>query len=74
MTRQHFPTYLHERLGGQVRHRRLELDLSQEEFARQAGLHRTYVGGIERAERNVSLATLEALAEALDCSPSDLLV
>jgi len=42
------------------------LDLSQEGFADKVGLHRTYVGGIERGERNVSLAILERISDTLD--------
>ena len=66
------PAYLHLRLGDQVRTRRLEAGLTQEALAERTGLHRTYVGAIERGERNVSLATLEALARGLDCDPSNL--
>jgi len=46
---------------------------SQEELADQAGLHRTFVGSVERGERNVTISTLEAFAEALDVSVTDLL-
>jgi transcriptional regulator with XRE-family HTH domain len=48
--------------------------MSQESFAAQCGLHRTYVGGIERGERNVSFANLIRLAGALGVRPSELLV
>jgi len=47
--------------------------LSQEVLADLAGLHRTYVGGIERAERNVSIDNIEKLAAALDADVVDLL-
>jgi len=43
---------------------------SQEELGNQAGLHRTYVGAVERGERNVTLSTLEAFASALDVPSS----
>jgi transcriptional regulator with XRE-family HTH domain len=47
---------------------------SQEDLADRAGLHRTYVGAIERGERNITLATLERLATALGLEITDLLV
>jgi transcriptional regulator with XRE-family HTH domain len=52
---------------------RLELGLSQEGLADLCGYHRTYIGGIERAERNITIATLCALAKSLNLSASDLL-
>lgn len=48
-------------------------ELSQDEFAAQCGLHRTYIGSVERCERNVTLATLELLARAMRVSAADLL-
>jgi len=59
--------------GDEVRKRRQGLGLSQEALADGAGLHRTYIGGIERGERNVSLVNICRLAEALACTPADLL-
>jgi ribosome-binding protein aMBF1 (putative translation factor) len=53
-----------------IRHQRR---LSQEGLAEICGLHRTYVGSVERAERNVTLSTLQALATALGISVPDLL-
>jgi transcriptional regulator with XRE-family HTH domain len=47
--------------------------VSQDEFADQCGLHRTYVGSVERCERNVTLATLELLAKSIGCSVPELL-
>jgi transcriptional regulator with XRE-family HTH domain len=47
--------------------------LSQEELADVCGLHRTYVGSVERGERNVTLSTLEVFATALGVSVTDLL-
>jgi transcriptional regulator with XRE-family HTH domain len=46
--------------------------LSQEELAHKAGFHRTYIGMIERAERNITLANIEKLANALEISISEL--
>jgi len=47
--------------------------LSQEELADMAGLHRTYVGSVERSERNVSIDNMERLAKALDVDITELL-
>jgi transcriptional regulator with XRE-family HTH domain len=60
-------------LGKAVRQRRLKLSLSQEGLAERAGLHWTYIGGIERGERNVSLLNIVKLARALGVAPSRLL-
>lgn len=51
--------------GDGVRKRRKEIGLSQEDLADTAGLHRTYIGAIERGERNVSLINIVKLARAL---------
>lgn len=56
-----------------VRELRERLGLSQDELAHRAGLHRTYIGAIERNERNITLRTLARLAIALKCRPADLL-
>jgi transcriptional regulator with XRE-family HTH domain len=55
-----------ENIGYAVAKRRAELDLSQEQLAERAGLHRTYVSDVERGMRNLSVLTLERLADALD--------
>ncbi len=60
------------RFGKAVRGRRQRLRVSQEEFADLCGLDRTYIGGIERGERNVSLVNIEKVAKALKISLSDL--
>jgi transcriptional regulator with XRE-family HTH domain len=52
-------------LGKNVRARRLDLGVSQETLADLAGLHRTYVGAVERGERNISLLNLIRLSKAL---------
>ena len=59
--------------GANVRRLRKALGISQEELARRAGLHRTYVGGVERGERNVTLLVIKKLASALEVKPADLL-
>jgi len=59
-------------LGREVRRLRLESDLSQEELADRSGLHRNYIGGIERGERNVGVKALFRLARGLGVQPVDL--
>lgn len=56
-----------------VRRHRASLALSQEALAAEAGLHRTYIGAIERAERNLSLDNIERLARALKVPAASLL-
>jgi transcriptional regulator with XRE-family HTH domain len=51
--------------GNRVRVLRRRLGISQEELASRANIHRTYVGGIERGERNVSLKNIHRIAKAL---------
>src|SRR5882724_5457871 len=60
------------RFGKVLRERRRKLGVSQEAFADLCGLDRTYVGGIERGERNVALVNIEKLARALKISLSEL--
>jgi DNA-binding XRE family transcriptional regulator len=62
------------RFGGLVRRLRSEAGFSQEEFALRCGLHRTYLGSIERGERNVTIQTADKLARALDTTLADLFV
>ena len=62
-----------KRFGQRVRELRIAAGLSQEELAERAGLHRTYVGGIERGERNVGVLNLLQLARALKVRPGELL-
>jgi transcriptional regulator with XRE-family HTH domain len=57
-----------------VRHRRLELELSQEELAELAGVHRTYVGMLERREKNVTIYNIWRLAVALQVEAAELLI
>ena len=52
---------------------RTSAGISQEELADRAGLHRTYISSIERAQRNVSLENIFLIAEALGATPAELL-
>lgn len=61
------------RLARNLRRRREELGWSQEELADQAGLHRTYVWGVERKVRNPTIGIVERLAKALKITVSALL-
>jgi transcriptional regulator with XRE-family HTH domain len=58
--------------GQNVRAARVKLGLSQEELAERCGLHRTYVGSVERGERNITLVNAERIATALKVELSDL--
>ena len=64
---------LQELVAENLRRQRLAMGLSQEEFADLCGYHRTYIGSIERSERNITVSTLEALAAALQIEPYELL-
>ena len=54
-----------EKFGEKVREERRNQGLSQEELAMRAGVHRTYIGMIERAEKNITLQNIEKIANAL---------
>jgi transcriptional regulator with XRE-family HTH domain len=60
-------------LSGNIRRLRRKRGLSQEKLSELCGLHRTYVGSVERGERNVTLSTLEAFSDALAVSVPQLL-
>jgi transcriptional regulator with XRE-family HTH domain len=59
-------------LGRAIREARAELRISQEELSLRTGVHRNYIGGIERGERNPSVTTIARLANALEVPASDL--
>jgi len=61
------------RFGQQVRELRKTRGLSQESFAAECGLDRTYMGGIERGKRNVALRNIALIAQTLDVSLSELM-
>jgi transcriptional regulator with XRE-family HTH domain len=59
--------------GDIIREKRKEKKMSQEDLAFKADLHRTYIGMLERAEKNITLENINKLAKALDLSISELL-
>ncbi|STZ07133.1 anaerobic benzoate catabolism transcriptional regulator [Moraxella caprae] len=59
--------------GKNIKNIRHSKQLSQEGLAEKAGLHRTYIGSVERGERNVSLINIVQIAKALEVSPSVLM-
>jgi transcriptional regulator with XRE-family HTH domain len=61
-----------KRFGNRVRELRMAQGYSQEAFAAQCGLDRTYIGGIERGERNLALRNIEVIAQTLQISISEL--
>lgn len=61
------------RIGDRVRDRRVSLGLTQAELADACGLHRTFVGSVERGERNLAVLSLRRIAQALKVSPDQLL-
>lgn len=65
-------TSLTELFGKRIQQIRKGMNLTQSEFADVIGCHRTYVGHIERAEKSVSLRTIEQICKALNMSVNDL--
>lgn len=64
---------LQRTLGRNLRTYRAERELSQEAFADVLGVHRTYMGGLERGERNLTLRSVEKIADTLQLDPLELL-
>lgn len=64
---------LQKTVGRNLRAYRMERGLSQEAFADVLGVHRTYMGGVERGERNLTLQSLEKMAEQIGVEPLTLL-
>lgn len=66
------PNHIKKLFGTRVRELRTKKDLSQEALAIASGLDRTYVGGVERGERNISLINIYKIADALDMQVGEL--
>ncbi|MEH2316539.1 helix-turn-helix domain-containing protein [Nostoc sp.] len=62
-----------DKFGKRVRDERLQRGLSQEELAEKAELHRTYIGMIERGEKNITLINIQKIAKALGITVDELL-
>jgi len=62
-----------KKFGSRIRQLRTERGLSQEELAELTGFHRTYIGMVERGERNLSLSNIGVFAKTLEMSISELL-
>ena len=63
---------LKAKFGAAIKTRRLNIGLSQEEFAHRSGLHRTYISDIERGVRNPSLVSIKRICDALDTRVSEI--
>lgn len=61
-----------KKFGDKVKEQRIKKGLSQEQLAELAGVHRTYIGMIERAEKNITLESIEKLAKPLGLKISEL--
>jgi ribosome-binding protein aMBF1 (putative translation factor) len=62
-----------EQVGDRIRERRLAAGLTQAQLAEKCGLHRTFIGSVERGERNLALLSLRRIAAALRSAPAELL-
>jgi transcriptional regulator with XRE-family HTH domain len=69
----HVTSELQKTVGRRLREQRQALGLSQEAMAERLGYHRTFLGSVERGERNLTLASVEQLAASLGVPPLDLL-
>ena len=67
------PQTARQRFGAAVRAQRRELGWSQEDLAEQCGLNQSYIGGVERGERNLTIDNMERIALALDVTLAELL-
>lgn len=65
---------LQAKLGAAIRRRRLACEHSQDSFADVIGMHRAYYSSLERGERNMTLTTLERVANGLGCKIADLML
>jgi transcriptional regulator with XRE-family HTH domain len=63
---------IQRKLGDRIRKLRSRKGWSQEQFAAVSGLHRTYIGAVERGEKNLTISTLHTLAKTLDTSITQL--
>ena len=66
------PKLLNELIGLRIKDIRCKLNLSQEGFAEKVGLHRTYIGQVERAEKNITLKNIHKICYALKIDPKEL--
>lgn len=64
---------LRQTIAERIRARRMAVGVSQEALGEKANIHRTYIGAVERGEKNVTVVTLAKIAHALHCKLSDLL-
>ncbi|MEA5575985.1 helix-turn-helix transcriptional regulator [Anabaena sp. UHCC 0451] len=62
---------IQKKFGSRLRQIRQNLELSQEELAHLCNLDRSYIGGVERGERNISLVNIHKIADALNISPKE---
>ena len=62
-----------EAIGHRIRERRTALNLTQAELAKRCALHRTFIGSVERGERNLAMLSLRRIAKALRVDPAHLL-